>query len=67
MMHRATVLAQGLYGCEIRNITPTAVLPLVVQGKHLIASKHPLALAQFCASEVVTGPPLGACGLRDPA
>ena len=32
----------------------------------MLAAKHPLQLAHYCASEVITGPPLGACSLRDP-
>ena len=62
-MYRCTVLAQGMYGCEIRNVTSANVLPLLVQGKQMLAAKHPLQLAHYCASEVITGPPTGACSL----
>ena len=65
-MWRTTVLAQGLYGCEIRNVTHNQLRPLCVQGKALVARKAPLELANFCAAEAVCGPPLGACAARDP-
>jgi len=63
---RSTVLAQGLYGCELRNITSNDVVPLVAQGKALIVAKTPLQLSHYRASEVITGPPMGSCALRDP-
>ena len=65
-MFRGTVVAQALYGCEVRNIKPPDVRPLLVQGKQMIAAKAPLQLSHNCASEVIAGPPSGNCAIRDP-
>ena len=65
-MYRATVLAQGLYGCEIRHVAPALTQPLVQQAKSMIRHKHPLKLSHYAASEVTSGLPLGACAFRDP-
>ena len=41
-MWRTTVLAQGLHGCEIRNISHNQLRPFCVRGKVLVARKAPL-------------------------
>ena len=63
---RAMVLPQVLYGCEVRNITPTQLQPLQTLGKALLAAKAPLKLNEWRAPEVLMGPPLGESALRDP-
>ena len=51
---------------EIRNISHYQLCPFSVQGEALVARKAPLDLANFCATEAVCGPPLGACAACDP-
>ena len=62
-MWRTTVLPQGLYGSEIRHVTPAQLRPLCMQGKNLVTQKLNITLA---APEVLGGVPLGACAVRDP-
>ena len=38
-MWRTTVLPQGLYGSEIRHVTPAQLRPLCMQGKNLVTQK----------------------------
>ena len=64
-MWRTTILAKALYGCEVRNITHRDLRPLCLQGKQVIGNKAPLANSNLAATEVVCGPPLGACAVRD--
>ena len=59
-MWRTTVLAQGLHGCEIRNISHNQLRPLCVQGKVLAARKAPLdclwsAIGCLCSSRPTLG------------
>ena len=63
---RSAILPQALYGCEIRNITYTQILPLWALGKTTVPRLLPLLLNQFAAVEVLGGPPFGAHALRDP-
>ena len=63
---RTTVLPQALYGCEIRDVSPAALRPLLSAGLTAICSKHPLALNIWRAVELVTCGPLGDTSLRDP-
>ena len=65
-MWRTTVLAQALYGCEIREVSHAQLRPLCAQGKSGISNKVPLELSNYCASEAALGSPLGACAARDP-
>ena len=63
---RTAVLPQALYGCELRRLTPSQLCPLAVQCRRMVARKAPLALSHYAASEVLHGPPLGACAVVDP-
>ena len=63
---RATVLAQGLYGSKVRNLTKAQLRPLCMQGRQVVPTKAHLCLSHFGAIEIVGGPPLGACAVRDP-
>ena len=65
-MWRSTVLAQALYGCEVRHLSDTLLRPLRAQGRLMLAHKAPLALSCYGAMEAISGPPLGACALRHP-
>ena len=47
-MHRATILVQGLYGCEIRHVAPAVIQPLVQQAKMMIRDKYPLKFISLC-------------------
>ena len=61
---RTTVLPQALYGCEIRDVSPAALRPLLSAGLTAICSKHPLALNIWRAVELVTSGPLGDTSLQ---
>ena len=65
-MWHTTVLAQALYGCEIREVSHAQLRPLCAQGKSGISNKVPLELSNYCEAEAVCGPPLGACAARNP-
>ena len=63
---RTVVLPQLLYGCELRHLTTAHVMPVWAQGKTTLPRLQPLCLSHFAAAEVLSGPPLGACAVRDP-
>jgi len=63
---RSTVLAQALYGCEVRQIGDDLLRPLRSHGRLMLAQKAPLAISCYGALEAITGPPLGACAMRHP-
>ena len=63
-MWRATVLPQGLFGSEIRHVTPAQLRPLCMQSKNLVTQK--LHISILTAPEVLGGVPLGASAVRDP-
>jgi hypothetical protein len=66
LLWRTAVLPQALYGCEVRNVTPAQLTPLSRAGQAAVASKSPLLLNSWRASEVLTGPPLGHTAVMDP-
>jgi hypothetical protein len=66
LLWRTTVLPQALYGCEVRDVRPTRLVPLASAGKSAIAAKFPLKLNTWRAPEVLTGPPLGESAVQDP-
>ena len=59
VLWRTTVLPKGLYGCELRNITHTALAPMVAAAKAAVCTKAPLELNTWNATEVALGWPLG--------
>ena len=63
---RTTVLPQALYGCEIRDVRPSALIPLASAGKAAIANRFPIRLNVWRAAEVLTGPALGDSAVLDP-
>jgi len=63
---RSKVLAQALYGCELRHIPAAQLRSLRVQGRKAIAHKPQLGISTYGANEVLFGLPLGACAARDP-
>ncbi len=65
-MWRTAVLPQALYGCEVRNVTMTQLMPVWVTGKKTIPMLAPLELSSYAAVEVLGGLPLGCHALRDP-
>jgi hypothetical protein len=65
-MWRTAILPRELYGCEIRAIAPTQVLPLWALGKTTVPRLEPLHLNQYAAAEVLGGLPLGCHAIRDP-
>ena len=66
LLWRTTVLSQALYGCEIRNISPSLLVPLASAGKALMTTKPPLALNLWRSPIALQGPPLGDTALRQP-
>ena len=66
LLWRAVVLPQALYGCEVRNIRPTQLVPLASAGKAALQAKVPLELNVWRAPEVLHGPPLGESAVREP-
>ena len=59
MLWRTAVLPKALYGCELRNVTATALAPLVAAAKASVCTKAPLELNAWNAPEVALGWPLG--------
>ena len=66
LLWTTAVLPQALYGCEVRDVMPSKLMPLAAAGQAAIVSKAPLHLNCWRAPEVVMGPPLGASAVRDP-
>jgi hypothetical protein len=60
------VLPQAVYGCEVRDVRPSQLAALASAGMAAVGCKSPLYLNCWRAAEVLTGPPLGACAVRDP-
>ena len=67
LLWRTTVLPQALYGCEVRNVLPSQVAPLLSLGKTLLATKAPLQLSDWRNPATLCGLPLGDTALRDPS
>ncbi len=60
------MLPQALFGCEVRNLKPLDLDPLLKTGKAAIIHKFPLRLNDWCAHEVAMGPPLGESAIKEP-
>ena len=63
---RSTVLAQALYGCEIRQYPARELAALGCQARAVVSTKEPLCLSNYRAAEAARGQPLGACAVADP-
>ena len=66
LMWKMAVLPQALYGCEVRDVRPSQLVPLTSAGQAAVASKFPLHLNCWRAPEVLMGPPLGDSAIREP-
>ena len=66
LLWRTTVLPQALYGCELRNISPSSLTPLTTAAKALMSTKPPLSLNVWRSPAVLMGPPLGDTAIREP-
>ena len=66
LLWRTTVLAQALYGCEVRDVRPTQLAPLMSAGRALFAKRQPLHLNLWRSPVVLFSPSLGESTVRDP-
>ena len=49
----------------MRKVTSAQLEPIYKQARIVVGLKPPLALSNYAAVEILTGPPLGACAVRD--
>ena len=66
LLWRIAVLPQAIYGCEVRDVRPTPLAPLVAAGRALYARRLPLHLNMWRSPAVLFSPSLGDSMLRDP-
>ena len=66
LLWRSTVLAQALYGCEVRDLRPSHLAPLTTASTALFVCRAPLHLNLWRSPLVLFSPSLGDCTLRDP-
>ena len=66
LLWRTVVLPKALYGCELRSLPSPLLCALTRQCRDIVPVKAPLQLCHYRSAEVICGPPLGACAVRDP-
>ena len=62
---RTAVLPQAVYGCQLRQLLPSDLMPLTSAGKSLF-HKPPLELNLWRSPDIAMGLPLGASAVREP-
>ena len=66
LLWRSAVLAQALYGCEVRDIRPALLAPLMAAGRALFTRRPPLYLNLWRSPIVLFSPSLGDFSVCDP-
>ena len=66
LLWHTAVLPQAVYGCEVRDLRPTALATLTSAGQAAVSGKSPLLLNGWRSSDALMGPPFGSSAVRAP-